>query len=164
MAKAAKKKQKTEAQAATQRTHNRATKGNNSRNRPLVWDRRLVKEDDGTYTKDVVEYDSKTQWDWMKIYDAATDQQGVTRLVRKKREKQPPLYEPYDTLLEDWEEGIRAFALDWGAQIDRAQLDNGWFRYTVYQKAGENTFTLLTVDSPKNIHFGGRKKFRKRRK
>lgn len=164
MAKSAKKKKKTETQVAAQRMHNRATKGNNTRNRPCVWETRRIKDDDGKYRTDVVEYDSKTKWDWSKIYDAATDQNGVTRLVRKRRDKQPPLYEPFDTLLEDWEEGIRNYAMEWDAQIDRIQLDNGWFRYIVYQKVERTVFTLLTVESPKNIHFGGRKKFRKRRK
>lgn len=163
MAKAAKKKQKSGETAPNQRRHNRATKGNNSTNRPCIWDVRLIKDDDG-YHKETVEYENKTQWDWSMIYDSVTGQDGVARLIRKKRDKQQPLHEPYNTLLEDWEDGIRAYAMEWNAQIDRIQLDNGWFRYVVFQKNEGEEFVLLTIDSPKNIHFGGRKKFRKKNK
>lgn len=170
MGKQAKKKQKSDTQAAEQKIHNRATRFSNTKNRQIIWDKKKRKKENGLEDTYLVTYPPNTQWDWSKIYDAAPDQDGTMRLVRKKSDKQPPLYEPYDMLLEDWEDGIRGYAEQYvNAKIEREQLSNGRFIYTVFQKVKDNKnkevkLTLLTIESPRNIHFGGNKKFRKRRK
>lgn len=169
MAKAAKKKQKTSSQEANQRRHSRATRGSNSTNRPIIWEHRRMKTKQG-FVDDIVEYPSNTMWDWSLIYDAVTDPYTEkTKLIRKKSDKQKPLYEPFDTLLENWEDGLRSYAFHNSAEIHRNQLPDGRYEYTVWKlawnrlKGEDEKKVLLTVTSQQNCHFGKKKKFRKKK-
>lgn len=157
MGKTAKKKEKSAAQAATQRRHNRATRGNNTKNRPIEWKQNVL-------------YNPWLQWDWSRTHDALVDpNDGRTVLVKKKPEKQQPLPEPIDLLLSDWEDGLRSYALEKDAEIERTPLIDGRYKYTVWKESFDQLRSerskevLLTVESPRNLHFGRRKKFRKKR-
>jgi hypothetical protein len=164
MGKQAKKKQKTEGTAKDQQRHNRATRYSCSKNRPIVWDRAVMQDGD-IYE---VLLPPNTQWDWSRTHDAVTVDDGTTKLMPKK---QPNLYEPFDTLLDDFGDNLRGFAEFHKAKIERDVVREGYFKYTVYREIvdhmrpkGKGRETLLTVDSSQNLNVGSPRRRRRRKR
>jgi len=175
MGKQAKKKQKTDGQGKTQKNHNRATRGVNTKRRACVWETRQenCKDKDGNPAVKTVKvtYPNNTQWDWTLLYDAVPDEEGVTRLMRRKPEKQKPLPAPFNELLNDnWDEDLAQYAEEQHAGIDKSSIGGGRFRFEVFREeydrqTGKNRKkVLLTMDSPRNTYVPKSKKgFRKKR-
>lgn len=160
-----------ESKVEGRRRHNPATRYSNSRHKPCVWESYKVKDSEvGKYVREDITYPSDTQWDWSRIFDAVRDDEGVTRLMPKKNNRLRGLDKPFDTLLDDWEEGLKAFADRHDAQIERFPLTSGRFEYEVYRKyinsdGDRDKEVLFTFTSPKSIYVRRRrKKFNKRTK
>lgn len=178
MGKQAKKKQKTEAQAKAQKRHNRGTRGINTKRRPCVWDTRqeIYKDSDGNEKERTVKvtYPPYLQWDWSRIYDAVVDDEGRTRLMRRKPDKQKPLPSPLDTLLEDtWETDLNDYAERHKAKVERTPIGDGIFRYEVWRNEINKRTNkperkvILAVDSPRSkatLVKKKKRKFSKRKK
>jgi len=163
MGKQAKKKQKTEAQSKGQKTHNRATRGVNTKRKQIVWETRqeTYKDKDGNEKTRMVKvtYPNNLLWDWSRTHDAVVNDDGITQLMRRKPEKQKPLPAPLDTLLDNtWEEDLSQYAEEHSAKVERTPLGNGVFRYEVWRNEyskmtnKHERCVLLTVDSPRSVH------------
>jgi len=178
MGKQAKKKQKSEAQIKGQKRHNKANRGINTKRRPILWEtrERVKKDKDGNEVIEQfdVTYPPNILWDWSRIYDAVTDDEGITRLVRRKPEKQKPLPAPLDTLLDDtWEEDLQAYADDHNAGVSKTPVGGGRFTHEVWREeyspiTGKNERrVLLTVAGARSTKVPTtkkRKKFSRKRK
>lgn len=174
MGKQAKKKIKSEAQANTQKRHNRATRGCNTKRRPCVWETRqeVYKDEDGNEKTRTIKitYPNNLLWDWSRIYDAVVDNDGVTKLMRRKPAKQKPLPAPLDTLLDDaWEDDLKAYAEEQESAVDRTILGDGRFRYEVWREESSKWTgkperrVILSVDSSRSVHVKKKKKFSRKR-
>lgn len=142
MGKQAKKKEKTEAQAAKQRRHNRATRGINTTKRGVVWARRSFKSKDKDGKEIIDEYEviipPRTYWD---PWDKNKNDKGRAQ-------------EPFDALHLDWREEMVHYIADANAikekteekmRIGKIDLGDGEYLYRVYK--GDN------IDKPKEVLF-----------
>lgn len=156
MGKQAKKKQKTEAQAAKQKVHNRATRGINTRKRGALWAKRRFK------TKDAEGNEVERTYNIYVPPGTMWDPFNPNKMDPKRN---PP--EPFDALHLDWAEELTHYAMDMEAKIGRLAVGEGMFLYRVYK--GENIDepdeVLLEVQSPRKfVHFKGKQKKKKAQK
>jgi hypothetical protein len=175
MGKQAKKKAKSETQAAKQNHHNRATRGINTTRKQIVWDTKqeVYKDKDGkekVRTVDIA-YPPNLQWDWSRIYDVVNNDEGVAVLMRRKPEKQKPLPAPLDTLLEDtWELELAEYASENDAKVERTPLGDGRIRHDVWRNEidprtlkEKRRKVIFSITSSRKVRIPKRKgKFRKK--
>ena len=131
MGKQAKKKQKDA--SSNQKTHNRSTRGINTKRKGVLWAirRRKVKNKDGE-EKEVKE---KVFIEPNTFYDP----------FDKNKNDRRKAVEPFDSLHLDWREEIMEYAADNNARIGKLDLGDGEFLYRVYQ--GES------VQKPDTVFF-----------
>lgn len=141
MGKQAKKKQKSEAQAAGQKTHNRATRGINTKRKGALWARRFVKSKDEEGNEVELPYDifvpPRTMWD---PWDRSRNDERRTD-------------EPFDSLHLDWREEMMHYAAEINAHIGRLPLGDGVFLYRVYygNNPREPKEVLFEVESSRSF-------------
>jgi hypothetical protein len=126
---------------ATQKTHNRATRGVNTRKRGALWAirQRKVKDKDGneSYKEERVYVPPRTLFDpW-----------------DKNRNDPRKAQEPFDDLSLDWREELMHYAGEREAKIGSVSLGDGMFSHRVFygKNAAEPTQLLLEVFSSKQL-------------
>ncbi len=155
MGKQAKKKNKSEAEIAKQRRHNRSTKGVNTRKQGSLWALRQhkVKNDEN---KDVIEIEQ------IRVpYDAMWNPFDSTRYGEYAQE-------PFDSLSLNWVEEIQHYAIENEAKLDTVTLANGKYLHKVIKQnkdskvADEVLFQIETSSRLLNNNRGPRRRSRRK--
>lgn len=159
MGKQAKKKQKTETQAKTQKNHNSNTRGVNTKKRGPLWSIRQVpiRDKKGAVQKDkdgnVLTTEHRIEVPVGARYD-----------MFSKIDKNAP--EPFDSLALDWRQEIMEFAADNNARIARIDVGDGVFLYQVYRDepndSGVGTYrkVFFEIQSDKRLTLEKQRKVR----
>lgn len=161
-----------------QQNHNSATRGINTKRKLILWERREVvkksKDEGGAETIEYVDvkYPPNMMWDWTRIYDAVSNNEGVTRLMKRKSDRQKPLQAPLDSLLNNsLDEDIVGYAEEHNARVVRTPLGDGRFRFEVVTEQADfhtnknKTVVLLTVDGARGTSVPiKRKKFSRKKR
>jgi len=140
MGKQAKKKDKSDAQAAKQKHHNKATRGINTRRRGVLWSlrQRRVKDKEGNeeIRTEKVYVEPNTMYD---PFDKAKNDPSIA-------------HEPFDALHLDWREHIMHYVADNEARMETINLGNETFLYRVFKETpGGNREVLFEVQSAKKF-------------
>lgn len=158
MGKQAKKKNKTEAQVASQRRHNRATRGINTKKQGALWAIREYKveqkNEDGK--KEVV-----TETEEVRVpYDAMWNPFDSSRYS----EFAP---EPFDALQLNFVEELQHYAVENEAKLDTLTLDNGRYLHRVIKESknpDDPDEVLLQIESSRKLMMNRGPRRRSRRK
>lgn len=155
MGKQAKKKNKTAAQTESQKRHNKATRGINTKKQGALWALRpfKTKDEDGKEITAVEEIrvPPGTQWN---PFDST-----------RYSEYAP---EPFDALQLNWVEELNHYAIENEAKLDTVNLANGNFLHRVVKESknpDEPDEILMSVESPRKlmINRGPRRRARRKR-
>lgn len=128
-------KKKDEALKGTnQRKHRRATRGVNTKKKPILWER--------------ISYEKQNEDGTVKergTYNVTVPPNTMWNPHDKHRNNPKEAEAPFDALHLDWREEMMYHAAETGAKIATEQLPNGRYLYTVYEEE------TVEIDGVKNI-------------